>query len=335
MNAIYKSAYVLMKALPFTKGHRFLIDTAVSLSEKVTVLVCSLEREPIPGPIRFEWVRETYKDNPMVTVIHCTEELPQYPEEDPDFWNIWVDVAKRYCPSDLDVIFTSELYGDPYSEHLGIKHHLVDLERRTVPISGTLARSKPFENWDYLPDNVKPFFVKRIAVMGPESVGKSTLTKDLANRFSTNFVEEYGRTVYENNGNRVGLEDFIPISKGRQDLEDWLIKHSNKMIFCDTEDLTTWIFVKMYFPDRYLEVEEHFTECLSKKPKYDLYILLKPDCEAVQDGTRNFLDERWDHYREIKREMSDRNYPFVEIGGTWENRLTESMKKIREIWSIK
>ena len=320
-----------MKALPFHKGHQFLIDTALSLSDKVTVLVCSLKREPIPGEIRFNWVKQNYQNTKNINIVNFTEEVPQYPEEDPNFWNIWVDIGKNHCP-DMDVIFTSELYGDPYAKYLGVKHHLVDLERKTFPVSGTKARTNPFENWDYLPDVTKPYFIKRVVIMGPESVGKSTLTKNLANFYSTNFVEEYGRIIYESNGNKVTIDDFIPISKGRQDLEDWLIKHSNKLIFCDTEDLTTWIFSKMYHPDEYLKVKDYFDDVLSNKKNYDLYILLKPDCDAIQDGTRNFLDERWDHYEVIKKEMLDRRYHFVEIGGDWENRYIQSKKLINDLW---
>ena len=331
---MYKSAYVLGKFLPFTKGHKFLVDTALKNSEKVILLVCSLKSESIPGEIRFNWTKEIYKDEPRINIIHCTEELPQYPEEHPNFWNIWIDVAKRYCPSDIDVIFTSELYGDPYSKHLGIKHHLVDLERKIVPISGTKARTNPFENWDYLPDEVKPYFVKRIAIMGPESTGKSTLTKKLANHYATNFVAEYGRLVYESNGNKVTIDDFIPISVGRQDIEDWMIKHSNKVIFCDTEDLTTFIFSEMYHPTEAYKVVDYFDKILLSKPKYDLYILLKPDCDAVQDGTRNFLEERWNHYEVIKSEMINRGYNFIEIGGTWDDRYKNSIEVISDIYNI-
>ena len=327
----YKSAYVLGKFLPFTKGHKLLVDTALQHSDHVTLLVCSLKKEPIPGEIRFNWAKEIYKDEPNITILHCTEELPQYPEEHTDFWNIWVDVVKRYCPK-IDVIFTSELYGELYAKHLGIKHHLVDLDRQIVPISGTKARTNPLQYWDYLPDVVKPYFVKRIAIMGPESVGKSNLTKRLANYFSTNFVEEYGRIVYESNDNKVTIDDFIPISTGRQDLEDWLIKNSNKFLFCDTEDLTTWIFSKMYHPEEYLKVKGYFDNVLSTKKQYDLYILLKPDCKAVQDGTRNFLEERWNHYEVIKSEMISRGYNFIEIGGDWENRYEESINQIKSLY---
>ena len=324
---VYKSSYILGKFLPFTKGHKHLIDTALENSERVTLLVCSLEREPIPGDIRFQWAKKIYKNESRINILHCSEELPQYPEEHPDFWTIWVDVAKRYCPEDIDVIFTSELYGDLYANHLGIKHHIVDIDRIVVPISGTKARSNPFEYWNYIPDEVKPFFVKKIAIMGPESVGKSTLTKHLASYYNTNFVEEYGRTVYERNGNKVSIDDFIPISKGRQDLENWITQYSNRLLFCDTEDLTTYIFSKMYYPEEYYKTDQYFKNVLSTKRKYDLYILLKPDCDAIQDGTRNFLDERWNHYNVLKEEMINRGYEFIEIGGTW-NERTEDAKFI-------
>lgn len=329
----YKSAYIIMKALPFHKGHQFLIDTALSLSVKVTVLVCSLESEPIPGEIRYNWVKTNYHNKSNIHIIHFTEEVPQYPGEDPNFWKIWVDIANKHCP-DADVIFTSELYGDTYAKFLGIKHHLVDLERKTFPISGTKARKHPFENWDYLPEATKPYFVKRVAIMGPESVGKSTLTKKLANYFSTNFVEEYGRIVYEVNGNKITIDDFIPISNGRQDIEDSLIKKSNKLLFCDTEDLTTWIFSQMYYPEEFTKVEGHFEVVLSNKKPYDLYILLKPDCDAIQDGTRNFLEQRWQHFEVIKKEMSERNYFFVEIGGDWDNRYNQSIKLVKQLLNV-
>jgi HTH-type transcriptional repressor of NAD biosynthesis genes len=166
--------------------------------------------------------------------------------------------------------------------------------------------------------------------MGPESCGKSTLTQNLANHFSTNFVIEYGRLVYENNDG-VTIDDFIPISKGRQDLEDWMIKHSNKLLFCDTEDITTYLFSKMFYPDEYGKVEEYFEEVLETKPKYDLYILLKPDCEAVQDGIRQFLDDRWSHYEVIKSELVGRGCNFVEIGGDWNNRFKESKNLIKDL----
>lgn len=322
-----------MKALPPHLGHFFLIDTAISQSEMVHVIMTHNTSQPIPGEIRFETLKAIYGNNPKVKLYSISDEgLPQYDHECETldhFYSYWVPLVYNQV-KELDAVFTSENYGDDFARYLGIKHVLVDKERKQVPVSGTLIRSNPIQYWDFIPEPIKPHFVKRVVIMGPESCGKSTLTKDLANHYQTNFVIEYGRLVYENNGG-VTIDDFIPISKGRQDLEDWMIKHSNKLLFCDTEDITTYLFSKMFYPNDYHKVEEYFKDVLEKKPKYDLYILLKPDCDAVQDGTRQFLDERWQHYEVIKKELIERGCNFVEIGGDWDNRLEESKKLINNL----
>jgi HTH-type transcriptional repressor of NAD biosynthesis genes len=58
MNKKYKSCFYSRQFLPLHKGHLHLIDTALNLSEKVTLLVCSIKSEPIPGEVRFRWVKE-------------------------------------------------------------------------------------------------------------------------------------------------------------------------------------------------------------------------------------------------------------------------------------
>jgi hypothetical protein len=52
---------------------------------------------------------------------------------------------------------------------------------------------------------------------------------------------------------------------------------------------------------------------------------LKPDCDAIQDGTRNFLEERQNHYEIIKNELVNRGCYFVEVGGDWRERFDTSV----------
>jgi HTH-type transcriptional repressor of NAD biosynthesis genes len=330
---MFKNSLVLGKFFPLHLGHIFLIDTAISQSEMVHVIMTHNPSQSITGEVRFETLKAIYGSNPKVKLYSVSDEgLPAYDNECEtldQFYSYWVPLVYSQV-KELDVVFTSENYGEDFARYLGVKHILVDKERKQVPVSGTLIRSNPFKYWDFIPEPMKPYFVKRIVIMGPESCGKSTLTQDLANHFSTNFVIEYGRLVYENNGGVI-IDDFIPISKGRQDLEDWMIKHSNKLLFCDTEDITTYLFSKMYYPNECHKVEEYFKDVLEKKPKYDLYILLKPDCAAIQDGTRQFLDERWQHYEVIKKELIERDCNFVEIGGDWDNRLKESKNLVNDL----
>lgn len=338
MEKKYKNGLVLGKMYPLHLGHLHLIDTAIDNCEHLHIIISHNNTQTIPGEIRYQGLKKTYQNNPNVTVHHFDDTgLPQHDYECDsldEFYSYWVPEIYNLV-DDLDVVFTSEDYGDGFADYLGVEHFLVDKERKTVPVSGTAVRENPFEKWDFISDELKPFFVKRIAIVGPESVGKSTLTKELANWFQTNFVDEYGRIVYENNGNKVGVEDFIPISEGRQTLEDWTIKRSNKLLFCDTEDITTYLFLDMYCPNEDHKKEtDWFQNKLSEKKKYDLYILLKTDCDAVQDGTRNFLEERQKHYEVIKNELENRGCHFVEIGGNWRERFDTSVEIIKNNFNI-
>ena len=326
----YKSGYVLGKFMPLHLGHKYLIDTALKNSEKVFVLVGTLPSEPIPGDIRFKWVKELYKDEPRVTVGHCDEILPQYPEEHEDFWNIWTDVTRRYVPQDIDCIFTSEKYGEPYAKYLGIDHFLVDLERLRFPVSGTKIRNYTSDYWEFLPSHVRPYFVKRVALMGPESVGKSTMCQSLAKYFVTQSVSEFGRDVYEFQG-FIALDDFKEIMVGQKQNENYVVKDCNKVIFCDTECITTYLFSKLFYPDEYQIIEEDLLAVINGLPKYDLYLLLSPDVPGVQDGTRQFLEKRWDHYFMIKSELKRRGLRFQEISGSYKERFEACKQLVQEI----
>lgn len=91
--------------------------------------------------------------------------------------------------------FTSEEADAPqYLEHLGIKTVLIDPKRTFMSISGARIRENPFRYWDYIPTEVKPFFVRTVAILGGESSGKSTLASVLGEHLSTDHqCREYGR----------------------------------------------------------------------------------------------------------------------------------------------
>ncbi len=138
-----------------------LIETAQRRVDHLTVLVCSLQREPIPGALRYQWVRELY---PTVNVQHSTEEVPQYPEEHPDFWNIWLNIIRRYVPTGPDYVFTSEAYGDPLAAILGARHICVDIDRKIFPVSGTAVRENPRAHWALIPPPVQDYYTQQLGL---------------------------------------------------------------------------------------------------------------------------------------------------------------------------
>ena len=107
---------VLGKFLPPHLGHVYLVEFAQRFVDELTVVVGTLQREPIPGERRFQWMRELF---PTANVVHLTDENPQDPSEHPDFWNIWRSSLLRVLPQAPDFVFASDDYGWKLAEVLG------------------------------------------------------------------------------------------------------------------------------------------------------------------------------------------------------------------------
>lgn len=321
----FKSGMALGK-FNLHKGHEFLIQTGIDSCEKFTILVCTLDREPIPGRLRFEWMKKTF---PNANVIHINDDLPQYPEEHSDFWNIWTSLIKKHCPEDLDVVFASEDYGKTLGDLMGINHVIVDKERITVPISGTKIREKPLTNWGFISDVAKHYFVKRFAIIGPESSGKTVLSELLAKHFNTVWVPEYGRELYEQKNGALEINDFKTIAIEQIKRENELCKVANKVLICDTENIVTATFLNMFFKEHPIHVKNFFENKLNQTTiNYYKYFLLDPSVPAIQDGTRSFLKERKNHFDILKSELIKRNLPFAVLEGDYEHRFQQAVNEI-------
>ena len=318
---------VLGKFMPPHMGHKYLIDFARNYVENLTVLVGTLISEPIPGDLRHRWVKELFPD---VNVLHLTDENPQYPEEHPDFWQIWHDSIRRLIPSGPDYVFASEDYGWKLAEILGAEFVPVDVGREIVPISGTAVRDNPYENWQYIPECVKPYFVKRVCIFGPESTGKSTLTKRLAEHFHTVYVSEYARIVIEANDGRCCIEDIEKIARGQIASEDALVRQANRLLFCDTDLLTTTIWSRELFGKCPKWVEESANE-----RKYDLYLLLDVDVPWVDDIVRYLPEARKSFFDECEAVLKKCQANYVVIAGSWSERFEKSCLEVEKLIKIK
>src|SRR5690606_33055147 len=88
--------------------------------------------------------------------------------------------------------------------------------------------------WPGLNQQEKMPPIKKIAIIGPESTGKSTLTKALASKFGEPWVEEYARPYLEKLDREYQYGDLLEIAKGQLKLEDQREKLAKRMLFCDT-----------------------------------------------------------------------------------------------------
>ena len=109
-------------------------------------------------------------------------------------------------------------------------------------ISGRQIRQAPFRYWDYIPTEVKPFFVRTVAVLGGESSGKSTLVNKLANMFNTTSAGNTDAIMcFPTGGDEMALQysDYDKIALGHAQYIDFAVKYANKVAFVDTDFVTT------------------------------------------------------------------------------------------------
>jgi len=314
---------VLGKFMPPHAGHVHLVDFARAFVDDLTVVVGTLAREPIPGPLRYGWMRELFPD---VRVVHLTDENPQDPSEHAEFWPIWRASLLRVLPKAPDYVFASDAYGAKLAEVLGARFIPVDPARSAVPISGTLVRADPLAHWDHLPRPVRPYFVKRVCVFGPESCGKSTLAQRLAAHFRTVHVPEFARTWLEAAGGRVTREDMLLIARGQLAAEDALAREANRLLFCDTDALTTAIWSEALFG-----ACDPAIHARANERTYALHLLLDADVPWVADPVRYLQNDRRAFFERCEAALCHDHRPYVVLRGDWEARFRAAVAAVEPL----
>jgi len=301
------------------------VDFARAYCQRVTVLVCSLPGDPIPGALRHAWMREMFPD---ARVVHITEELPQEPKDHPDFWAIWRRVCREAAGEPVDVVFASEDYGFRLAGELDAEYVPVDHGRGQVPISGTAVRADPLACWEAIPEVVRPWFLRRVCLFGPESTGKSTLAADLARHYETVAVREYARGLLDFKEGRCDPEDIPRIVRGQLASEDALARQARRVLFCDTDALTTTIWSDWLFggcPD--------WIRAVARQRRYALTLLLDVDVPWVDDRQRFLRDERQVFFARCEEALRAHDRPYVRVGGSWARRWEIAVAAVDDLLS--
>lgn len=173
----------------------------------------------------------------------------------------------------------------------------------------------------------------KVVLFGPESSGKSTLAKELADHYNSIYVEEYAREYlqkkYDLNQEICSYDDLIPIAKGQIRLENEASKKCNSILFCDTDLLTTKIYSEIYFDECDPLINEY-----AIKNKYDLYLLMDVDIPWVKDDLRDKPYERKEIFEYFKKTLEKHNKTYNLINGSFSERKLKSIEIIDKIINI-
>lgn len=296
--------------MPLHTGHEHYIHFAREMAPDLTVILFSYPGDPISGELREQWLRETF---PSVKILHATVEPPA--REARDFWLQWAKILQRLLPSTPDFFFTGDIRAAHIAKHLGATHVLVDSKREGVPIAATQIRERPLAHWRFLPPAVRPYYVKRVALLGPESTGKTTLARRLADHFQTNLVPEYARQMAEARGRPFEARDIDTIARAQIAAEASLSRAANRILVCDTDARA----VRMWSERLFDRCPPWITEAATTR-RYDLTLVTAPDVPFVGQAALDRPEMRRAFHARCVEEARATSDRVVLVSGSWDDR---------------
>jgi HTH-type transcriptional repressor of NAD biosynthesis genes len=128
--------------------------------------------------------------------------------------------------------------------------------------------------------------IQRVALVGTESSGKSTLARALAEELDTEWVHEFGRELWEAQGLTGSFADLLKIGRNQREREDKAARHADRFLFCDTNAWTTlhWSLRSYGYADQRLH------DLVDATVDDYLWVLCRDDFGWIQDGTREMAD---------------------------------------------
>ncbi|MCX4694138.1 AAA family ATPase [Streptomyces sp. NBC_01408] len=333
---------VLGKFYPPHAGHHHLVRTAQDRCERLTVLVCAASVESVPLADRVAWMREAH---PGAEVVGAVDDIP-VDLHDPAVWEAHMAIFRGAVGRPVDAVFTSEGYGTELARRFGAEEVCVDPARTLFPVSGTAVRADPAGCWDFLGPAVRAALARRVVVLGAESTGTTTLSRDLAAHYrarggvwaATGWVAEYGRRYSEEKLAAARASDpgatwadvsftsaEFPVIARRQDAhEEKAARTGSPVLICDTDSFATGIWHERYLGGRNPEVER--TAALTRR---DLYLLTDDaDVPFEDDGLRDGPHLRPWMTRRFREELVATGRRFLLVRGDRRTRLATAVAAV-------
>ena len=171
--------------------------------------------------------------------------------------------------------------------------------------------------------------IHRIAIVGPESTGKSDLCKSLSKHYKDIWVPEFARAYLRGIDREYDYDDLLRIAQGQKESEDILSNAARKMLFCDTSLLT----IKIWSEFKYGKCDCWVLDTLEQQ-KYSLALLCNIDMPWQEDALRENPNDREELLEIHKKELKYYEQEYVVVSGIGEERTNSAIDHIEEFLKV-
>lgn len=171
----------------------------------------------------------------------------------------------------------------------------------------------------------------KIVLFGPESTGKTTLSRQLAKYYNSVWVPEYARDYLQDKWNNVHKtcepKDLLPIAIGQMKLENELAQQTDSVLICDTDLLETKVYSEAY----YSGTCDPILDTYALKNSYDLYFLTYIDTPWEADDLRDKPNERERMFNAFEAALKNHKKPYILLKGSKKERMELAIKHIDQL----
>lgn len=164
--------------------------------------------------------------------------------------------------------------------------------------------------------------VFRVAILGAESSGKSTLACALARHYGATWVPEYLREFVETKGRVPEEGEQYGIACTQLERENAAATSTSRLLFCDTTPLMTAVYSRWYWGrvDAQLAIIE-------RRHDYAYTIVTAPDGPWEADGLqRDSAAVRQAIHEKVVQVLAEREIPYLLVTGSLPQRMLQAAR---------
>lgn len=167
--------------------------------------------------------------------------------------------------------------------------------------------------------------LRTVCLHGPESTGKTTLARRLADHFKAVMVPEFGRLYCEIFGNDCDLEDLRAIRRVHDLLAAAGRRKAKSLLILDTDAVMTAVWTDILLGTRPVDLD-------TIDDAADFYLLCDIDLPFKADSIRYFPEQsaRQSMFEKTKAELEKRHLPFAIVRGDGDVRTAAAVDAITQ-----